>query len=155
MKTGKVPGTIADLDSRVASLDFAMIQNKIVAEGEVKWTQNQRNLAEREYRRFLTLIARYPNQDVVPNRVMDTFWHYHILDTQKYEKDTKLVFGSFLHHFPYFGLRGKDDRKALHRAFKKTKELYRNTFGTPMRSPIGKYGNAGSSCSRACVSACK
>lgn len=155
MSTGTAPEMAADLDPRVAALDFALIQTKIIAEGETKWTRRQCCLAEREYRRFLTLIARHPARAIVPNKVMDTFWHYHILDTEKYERDTKGVFGSFLHHFPYFGLRGKEDKKALQKAFESTKELYRRTFGVEMRSPIGKLGNAGSSCSRACVSTCK
>jgi hypothetical protein len=144
----------AKLDPRVASLDLSMIRKKIVAEKELGWTSNQCRSAEREYKRFLTLVFRHRDCAIVPNKIMDAFWHYHILDTEKYAVDTKAVFRKFLHHFPYFGLRGRKDREALAAAFEKTKTLYRQEFGRDMKSPIGGRNSPSSNCSRACTSSC-
>ena len=42
----------------------------------------------------------------------------HILDTRAYSRDCEFLFGRFLHHFPYFGMRGDADRAALDRTFR-------------------------------------
>ena len=43
--------------------------------------------------------------------------------------DCRRVFGFYLHHFPYFGMRGPDDAAALARAGERTRELYEAEFG--------------------------
>src|SRR5580658_6317536 len=58
------------------------------------------------YRCFLKLCVLYPGVSVVPTRAIDRVWHAHMLDTAKYRADCQLVFGRFLDHFPYAGLRG-------------------------------------------------
>jgi hypothetical protein len=60
---------------------------------------------------------------------VDTFWHYHILDTRKYAADCQAVFGQFLHHFPYSGLRGNEDAAAHEAACERMRVLYEETFG--------------------------
>src|SRR5581483_9524182 len=62
-------------------------------------------------------------------RDIDTFWHGHILDTMKYAEDCQNVFGFFLHHFPYFGLRGEEDATKLAEAGKTMHRLYEREFG--------------------------
>ncbi|MCX7069356.1 MAG: hypothetical protein NTW85_16940 [Methylococcales bacterium] len=52
-----------------------------------------------------------------------------ILDTQKYQEDCELLFGYFLHHFPYFGMRGKEDEENLKMAWTETRQLYKTRFG--------------------------
>jgi hypothetical protein len=47
----------------------------------------------------------------------------------KYAADCDAVFGYFLHHFPYVGMRGKDDEKALERMGGRMREVYEETFG--------------------------
>src|SRR5262249_39319225 len=59
----------------------------------------------------------------------DRFWHMHILDTRKYAADCDAVFGHFLHHFPYLGLRGEEDAKALDAAFAQMQALLAREFG--------------------------
>jgi len=83
---------------------------------------------EREYKRFLTLKYLYPDQDIVPNKLVDTFWHQHILDTEKYAFDCQEVFGYFIHHYPYFGMRDTQDAQNLIDAFEETKILYQFHF---------------------------
>lgn len=59
---------------------------------------------------------------------MDIFWHYHILDTAKYAEDCNEIFGYFLHHYPYFGMNGKQDALNLNNAFEETQILYKDHF---------------------------
>ena len=68
------------------------------------WTLRKSRLLEKWYRRFLYLISLYPNYGLVPTKELDTFWHTHILDTQKYMDDCQRLFGRYFHHFPYFGM---------------------------------------------------
>ncbi len=85
---------------------------------------------EGQYRNFLILHLKYPEKRIVPCKEVDTFWHAHILDTYKYAADCEHVLGRFLHHFPYFGLRGEADAEQLKKTFIESMELYRDTFGT-------------------------
>ena len=62
-------------------------------------------------------------------------WHYHILDTQAYEKDCQSIFGQILHHYPYFGINGTKGKKQLVSAFDRTKMLYQETFKSTMEGP--------------------
>lgn len=94
-------------------------------------TQLELDLAEQEYRRFLALHLAFPHEDIVPCKLVDTIWHQHILDTQAYHRDCDAIFGTYLHHFPYFGMRGADDAQALEDAYRDTLDRYRNAFGEP------------------------
>lgn len=133
---GRVQALIArGIDPAVAAIDLEMVKMKIREPSEeVGWTIDQCEDAEVEYKRYLTLCLRYryPKHSVVPNKIMDTMWHYHILDTRAYVKDSERVFGGYFHHYPYFGLRGEEDARRLKTAFGKTKDLYEREFGEPM-----------------------
>lgn len=120
----------------IEKLDFTRIKHKLMVndEGE-KWTFELCELAEREYKRFLTLIKINPKLEIVPTKLMDKFWHQHILDTVAYRRDCLEVFGYFLHHFPYFGIYGKEDQENLAKTFEKTKSLYRTCFGEEINAP--------------------
>lgn len=108
-------------------------------------------LMESEYRKFLALQLMYPDADIVPCKIVDEMWHRHILDTAAYRDDCDAVFGRFLDHFPYFGMRGEDDAQALHDAYAETLDRYRDAFGEP---PEGTWvtRDASSKCKR---TACK
>lgn len=117
----------------VAEIDLEMVKMKLQDTEEGKnWTFEQCEDAEIEYKRFLHLNKRYPNMSIVPNTIMDTFWHFHILDTRAYFVDSEKIFGRYFHHFPYFGMRGKEDEQNLINSFEETKELYLIEFGEPM-----------------------
>ncbi|AKU22189.1 hypothetical protein [Massilia sp. NR 4-1] len=114
----------------IAELDLEPIKVKIMHEESGEgWSLQQANAVEFEYRRFLYLMKTFPHEQTAPLKDVDTFWHYHILDTMKYAVDCEAVFGYFLHHFPYIGLRGEDDLEAHHRVGERMKELYESTFG--------------------------
>jgi len=99
------------LKKAIDELNLDPIKIKIMDKEEgLGWTANQVDEAEKFYKRFLFLSAKYPKQPLVPTKHIDAFWHWHILDTQKYSADCISVFGVFLHHFPYFGKRGNDTK---------------------------------------------
>lgn len=94
------------------------------------------------YRQFLTLIALYPERSIVPTRQIDAIWHAHILDTAKYRVDCDEIFGRFVDHFPYFGLRGADDATALKDSFAETCELFREHFGAELAASLAACGES-------------
>jgi hypothetical protein len=112
-------------------IDFVLVKRKLMDKEEgAGWTKDECNKAEKEYKRFLALKRAYPELDIVPNQVVDIFWHQHILDTEKYASDCEQIFGYFLHHYPYFGMNGKKDAENLKDAFEETKRLYMHHFET-------------------------
>lgn len=120
------PLFMVDIDN----IDFTMVKLKIQDKEEgLGWTAQQCDDAEIEYKKFITLKRTYPNKDIVPNKMVDMFWHQHILDTKKYAEDCDIVFGYFMHHFPYFGMKDEQDMQNLIDAFDETKELYSFHFG--------------------------
>lgn len=126
---------VAGLHPTVAALDFRRLKFKLCESSEGKLTREECELAEGEYRKYLTLKKLYPGVELVPNRLLDEFWHAHILDTAAYHSDCNSVFGYYLHHYPYFGIEGEDDYKSLEQAFDRTKELYEHHFG-PYPDPL-------------------
>ena len=132
MATQQMNPTMQDMLSGIATIDFSMVKLKLMdtEEGE-GWSADQCDGVEREYRRYLALSRQYPDKAVVPSKVVDAFWHYHILDTQAYADDCDRVFGYFLHHYPYFGMRGEQDAQALGAAYDETLALYESHFGHP------------------------
>lgn len=115
---------------KIAALDLEPIKVKLMhVESGEGWSLEKANAVEREYRRFLYLMKTFPTEQAAPLMDVDIFWHYHILDTQKYAVDCQAVFGFFLHHFPYIGLRGDDDLVAHERLGKRMAEIYEMTFG--------------------------
>ncbi|GGY83722.1 glycine-rich domain-containing protein [Pseudoduganella plicata] len=116
----------------IAALDLEPIKVKLMhVESGEGWSLEKANAVEFEYRRFLYLMKMFPQEQTAPLMDVDIFWHYHILDTMKYAIDCEAVFGYFLHHFPYIGLRGEDDEAAHERVGQRMKELYESTFGEP------------------------
>lgn len=122
----------------IDALDLEPIKVKLMhKESGEGWTLEHASAVEAEYRRFLYLMKTFPQEQAAPLVDVDTFWHYHILDTLKYAEDCQAVFGHFLHHFPYIGLRGEDDLAAHERLGMRMQQLYEATFGTPYPVLLG------------------
>ena len=114
----------------IAALDLSPIKVKLMhKESGEGWSLDKANAMETEYRRFLYLMKTFPNDETAPQVDVDTFWHYHILDTMKYAKDCEQAFGYFLHHYPYIGRRSEDDAAVQQQAGERMRELYETTFG--------------------------
>lgn len=119
--------SIEAVAAKIDALDLAPIKFKL--NKEEGWTLEYASEVERWYKRFLLLNAKYQDQPIVATKAVDTFWHQHILDTRKYAVDCQDIYGGFLHHFPYFGLRGDEDAKNLKTAFAQTLILIEEEFG--------------------------
>ncbi len=113
--------------ARVGSVDFSMLKRKLVE--EKGWTSEFCAEVEDLYRKFLALNIRYAGEKICPTGPVDEFWHAHILDTRAYAADCDALFGQYLHHFPYFGMRGAEDRAALEAAFERSLNLFVIHFG--------------------------
>jgi hypothetical protein len=146
------PANWQDVCTKIDQLDLDPIKVKLMDPDEgYCWTREQADHIEAQYRQFLKLSA-LQNSSVVPTKVIDTFWHAHILDTHKYAEDCDHVFGYFLHHFPYFGMRGEVDRKNLEQAYSETLQLVRDLFG--VEASWGKSDAQSSICSSCGTSDC-
>ena len=94
-------------------------------------SQGQIDVMEREYCKFLALQITYPDATIVPCTMVDQIWHRHILDTAAYRRDCDAIFGHFLDHYPYFGMRNDAEAEELNDAYAETVGLYRGAFGEP------------------------
>lgn len=119
-----------DLFDAVMQLDLEPIKMKLMhVESGEGWSLDKANTVEKEYRRFLCLMKMHPEEAIAPLVDVDTFWHYHILDTMKYAADCEQAFGYFVHHYPYVGLRGGDDEQFRIDSGERMQSLYEATFG--------------------------
>lgn len=128
-----IPQKIADLDevrNYIDAIDFNMLKEKTVSDGEagLGWTMAHLDFVERQYKRWLYLRRTYSGEVLPPGDEIDEFWHLHILDTRAYIRDTAAIFGHYLHHYPYFGLRGADDEQRLLQAYENTRRRYREEY---------------------------
>jgi hypothetical protein len=134
----------------IAALDLDPIKVKLMhKESGEGWPLAYADAIEFEYRRFLYLAKQFPNEQAAPLFDVDIFWHYHILDTMKYAADCNAVFGYFLHHFPYIGLRGEDDLEVHHHVGERMRDLYEQTYGERI---VGAQATAGDAFSLPAIS---
>ena len=129
--------------AKIHALDLNPIKFKLMdAEEGHGWSREYADHVELEYKRFLTLLVKYPESSIAPSKEVDKFWHGHILDTLKYAEDCNEVFGYFLHHFPYFGMRGKEDAANLAAAANTMNRLYHKEFGNAEPAKENSYCGA-------------
>ena len=115
------------------ALDLNPIKTKLMHEASGEgWSEARTNAVETEYRRFLFLMKKYPDAGASPTVDVDTFWHYHILDTMKYARDCEAVFGFFLHHYPYVGIAAGTEGEHV-QAGERMRALYEAEFGVVVK----------------------
>jgi hypothetical protein len=126
------------LHEQVQALDLEAIKFKLVFDPHgTPWSVEKVTQIEILYKRFLVLVGKHPDKYIVPfSEDVDTFWHYHILDTGKYSLDCTNIFGRFIHHFPYLGLRGAADAESLQKSFEESCSLYEQEFGVSLDSAM-------------------
>ena len=126
--------------ARVAELDFTMLKGKLALKKE--WSAELIAEAEQFYRQFLALKLMYPKRTISPTHTIDEFWHAHILDTHAYIADCKSLFGHYLHHYPYSGMKDMFELMLSQMLHKEMRELFLQHFGVdPYERPqptIGK-----------------
>src|SRR5712692_7795104 len=135
--------SVEEIVAAIQALDLEPIKFKLMDHEEGQgWSREYVDQMEIAYRRFLTLSVKYPEETIAPSKDVDKFWHGHILDTMKYAEDCQNVFGYFLHHFPYFGMRGEEDAANLAEAGRTTQRLYEQEFGKAVLSQAAMCGVA-------------
>ena len=115
---------IKTIELEVNNLDFSDINAKLIS--EYSWSQDKVEKVSLLYRKWIVLQKAYPELSIAPSESIDEYWHMHILDTRKYMIDCMTVFGYYLHHYPYFGLKG--DSEDLDRGFEITRNLFKIHF---------------------------
>ena len=147
-----------DRIGRVDALDLEPIVYKLMQPepGERTLSMAEADQDVALYRCFLKLYVLHPGATIVPTRRLDRVWHTHMLDTAKYRADCDEVFGHFMDHFPYAGLRGEEDQRAWREAFDSTRRLFQQQFGIdigpePAASACRNHGD-GSDCCAGCIS---
>ena len=75
------------------------------------WSTERVEYGEALYKKRLFLVRKYEGESMPPTYDIDVVWHFHILDTVAYRRDTEMIFGYYLHHVPYFGMRGLQDER--------------------------------------------
>ncbi|MCU0526497.1 MAG: glycine-rich domain-containing protein-like [Elainella sp. Prado103] len=133
MSSYQVAPDFARFLQKVQNLNLRPIAYQLTqSRSGLQWSPAQAAKAITRYIAFLYLVDRYPHLQLVPTREIDEVWHQHILDTTKYAEDCQILFGRFIHHFPYLGTRGEADRQALLKAYAITLVLFRKHFGSQM-----------------------
>jgi len=121
---------------RLQAIDFGPIAFKLMNPDEgTGLTLEQATWGIELYRRFLFLTYYYPERQIVPSREIDRVWHTHILDTAKYREDCNQLFGHFIDHWPYSGMRNAVDWQAQQLAFTETQTLFEQHFGSGILAP--------------------
>lgn len=118
----------------ISNIDFSMMIHKItLPDPNIAriWDKEAALQVVRYYKNYLWLLRKYSEQHPIipPSIDVDEIWHHHILDTYKYHNDCSAIFGQYLHHYPYFGMRGEQDYADLQETFKITQALHFKEFG--------------------------
>ena len=101
------------------------------------WSARAVAEAESLYRKYLCLAVVYRNRTLGPSRVIDEFWHAHILDTKAYTADCEMLFGGYLHHYPYGGAYGDPlDMALTAAAYAETCRLFRKHFAIDLPASV-------------------
>jgi hypothetical protein len=113
----------------INAIDFSMIIEKMIRMDG--WLKKDAEDTCRFYRNFLFLKKKYGAEfvNLPPSLDIDEFWHYHILDTEKYVKDCQIIFVIYLPHYPYFGIDSATNSDDLNAAFKIVQDLHFKEFG--------------------------
>ncbi len=126
--------SIEDARNYIYSIDFSMLIFKITQpDPNIAriWDEESASQVVNLYRNYLWLLRKYSKEYPIlpPSIDIDEIWHHHILDTYKYHDDCRIIFGGYLHHYPYFGMRSEADYKNLQDTFAITQKLHFCEFG--------------------------
>lgn len=129
----KMPYTINNTEfSRTMNIvrgwNFDLATQKLVESKPEAWTLERAEKAVENYKRYIAITKALGGVQLVPNADIDEIWHMHILDTRAYMKDCNELFGEYLHHFPYFGMLGEENRQQWLAAQAESEALWQEMF---------------------------
>lgn len=120
----------AEFLTKLNKLDFGPLTHKLMHPEDRPGLSFEQSLdAVKKYKGFLFLCHANPGKTLSPSRYVDHVWHSHMADSELYMVQTSMLFGHFLHHFPYFGKRGESDRTDLFAAAEFTRQQAEYHFG--------------------------
>jgi hypothetical protein len=120
---GRIVGLEAARDY-IDRMDLTLLKQKLTLPpswGGQSWTPERADAATAKYKKWLFLQRKYedvPLSPGPPGYDLDIVWHYHVLDTEAYIRDTAQIFGRYLHHPPDFGSMGNDIPQYTRRLFR-------------------------------------
>src|SRR5260370_26607963 len=139
----QVSRPVEQVVAAIQALDLDPIKLKLMDPEEGQgWSRDYVDRMGFAYKPFRPLMVKFPDESIAPTKDVDKFWHGHILDTLKYAEDCQNVFGYFLHHFPYFGMRGEEDAANLRAASANMHAIYEREFGEVLPSSAAWCGAA-------------
>lgn len=135
----------------IDQMDLEPIKFKLIK--EEGWNLARCERVELCYKGFLKLILLCPDEISVPSIDIDEMWHTHILDTRKYMTDCHAIFGEYIHHYPYLGLKDEADAAELEKRFAETRQRYEALLGFDIFAD-SLMADCGGGCGGSCGSSC-
>lgn len=126
--------------------NFQLAVEKIVEVKGGTWDLARAEGAVRNYKRYMAVTKALGGMQLVPNGDIDEIWHMHILDTRAYMRDCQQLFGEYLHHYPYFGMLGEENRRHWLDVQSGSEALWQTLFSEPLYG----IGQAAQKCPQAC-----
>ncbi|MES2614080.1 MAG: hypothetical protein V4591_01555 [Bdellovibrionota bacterium] len=135
---------LTDVDSAKEYLDsfdfMPIIRKMVIYEG---WRLKDAIKTCDMYKKYILLIKKHgAKYNLTPSKEIDIFLHHHILHSEAYiDMCNKIFDGSYLHHYPYFGIDGKSTVEDLRQNFLKTQKLFFNEYNEYILPTKFKYRN--------------
>ncbi len=131
-RAGRDPACRCALDQDIAALDLEPVSYLVAM--EQPWSLQKLDATEFEYRCFLQLVRDYPQDNIVPSRDCDTYWHAHILALGLYLEHCQKLFGNALLHYPFSGPLGPEDAARQQRRFRRCQRLHTELMSRVLRT---------------------
>lgn len=126
--------------------NFDLAVEKLTENNSNGWTTERAEKAVQNYKRYMAITKALGGVQLVPNADIDEIWHMHILDTRAYMADCDRLFGSYLHHYPYFGMLGEENKEQWIQAHNESELLWQELFG----EKLYKIDNEPQKCPQVC-----
>ena len=114
---------------KIFSLDFTIQKSKMNEPAFEGWSLEKLDIVEQQYKRMWFLWYKYNPKLLPPSFDIDKFWHHHILDTEKYHKDSQQVFGYYRHHKAQSTKCSEEVNNLRNQYFEETLSLYQKELG--------------------------
>ncbi len=129
MKAMKFEQTVFDRAIEITNAwNFELAVEKLIEVKNGEWDLDRAEAALRNYKRYMAVTKALGGVQLVPNGDIDEIWHMHILDTRAYMKDCNELFGEYMHHFPYFGMLGEENRQQWLEVQSQSESLWQELF---------------------------
>ena len=126
------PSSRCALDADIAALNLEPISYLVAM--EQPWTLEKLDATEFEYRCFWQLVRDHPEDNIVPSRDCDLYWHAHILTLGLYLEHCQEIFAHPLLHYPFSGQLGPEDAARQQERFRRCRQLFTDLMSRVLRT---------------------